>query len=255
MKIKVEIDFVKNINKLLLGSLFLVVSAHVSATTVVEYNQNGEDGWTIDCPSGCTAKKESYGMSFVLTGGDLEDSEHDLDAPGLSLAGQGFVELHYSEFVHTNPSIGIDIKTELENSDGNQFAFGLSILNGSATYEGSDNTGLPMDGDAIAVDSGIDLSSGSVGLAWNAGMVVGYHRDSDGFIQYSSNMWNVFDIDPFYDLNGTLNVDNDFEGGSGSVLFESIEYGFGSPSSVPVPATAWLFGSAVIGLVGIKRKK
>ncbi len=26
-------------------------------------------------------------------------------------------------------------------------------------------------------------------------------------------------------------------------------------SSVPVPAAAWLFGSALIGLVGFKRKK
>lgn len=28
-----------------------------------------------------------------------------------------------------------------------------------------------------------------------------------------------------------------------------------SASAVPVPAAAWLFGSALIGLVGIKRKK
>ena len=37
---------------------------------------------------------------------------------------------------------------------------------------------------------------------------------------------------------------------SGSFLVSTI-----APSVVPVPAAAWLFGSALIGLVGIKRKK
>jgi hypothetical protein len=32
-------------------------------------------------------------------------------------------------------------------------------------------------------------------------------------------------------------------------------YGSNAPSPVPLPAAAWLFGSALIGLVGIKRKR
>jgi hypothetical protein len=39
---------------------------------------------------------------------------------------------------------------------------------------------------------------------------------------------------------------------SGSVAWDNLTY---STSEVPVPAAAWLFGSALIGLAGIKRKK
>jgi hypothetical protein len=44
-------------------------------------------------------------------------------------------------------------------------------------------------------------------------------------------------------------------GNSGFSLNHFTPEGSATVSSVPVPATAWLFGSALIGLVGIKRKK
>ena len=43
------------------------------------------------------------------------------------------------------------------------------------------------------------------------------------------------------------------EGAAGVTAFRG--FSGGSVSSVPVPAAAWLFGSALIGLVGIKRRK
>lgn len=45
--------------------------------------------------------------------------------------------------------------------------------------------------------------------------------------------------------------------GGGRISFpgSSLHEGSWSTTSVPVPAAAWLFGSALIGLAGIKRKK
>jgi hypothetical protein len=49
------------------------------------------------------------------------------------------------------------------------------------------------------------------------------------------------------------------QGGAGSILevdFDQIAFSFGGPIVVvPIPAAAWLFGSALLGLVGIKRRK
>ena len=43
------------------------------------------------------------------------------------------------------------------------------------------------------------------------------------------------------------------EGAAGVTAFRG--FSGGSVSSIPIPAAAWLFGSALIGLAGIKRKK
>jgi hypothetical protein len=42
---------------------------------------------------------------------------------------------------------------------------------------------------------------------------------------------------------------------AGTVIIDDVYLGVEAPSQVPVPAAAWLFGSALLGLVGIKRKK
>jgi hypothetical protein len=59
----------------------------------------------------------------------------------------------------------------------------------------------------------------------------------------------------------TLGTDNDI-GGSGcsagavnNLSFDGIGQPVLSSSVVPVPATAWLFGSALIGLAGVARRK
>lgn len=42
--------------------------------------------------------------------------------------------------------------------------------------------------------------------------------------------------------------------GGGTIAVASVEGAF-SPAVIPVPAAAWLFGSALLGLVGVSRKK
>lgn len=42
---------------------------------------------------------------------------------------------------------------------------------------------------------------------------------------------------------------------AGTVIIDDVWLGVVAPSAVPVPAAAWLFGSALLGLAGVKRRK
>ena len=56
-------------------------------------------------------------------------------------------------------------------------------------------------------------------------------------------------------LDGVSVVEGNLDSGpNGSSLGSSTSF-TATPSAVPIPAAAWLFGSALVGLAGIKRKK
>ncbi len=82
--------------------------------------------------------------------------------------------------------------------------------------------------------------------------IIGCVTDSCNFaIPYSPDYSNLVIV-----FNGTLEVDDRFNGAPAPVN------GYGGPwvrftpvSSVPVPAAVWLFGSGLLGLIGIARRK
>lgn len=47
----------------------------------------------------------------------------------------------------------------------------------------------------------------------------------------------------------------DFSGTANYVGFDNITFGSSTPSAVPIPAAAWLFGSGLMGLFGLSRRK
>jgi hypothetical protein len=58
--------------------------------------------------------------------------------------------------------------------------------------------------------------------------------------------FNVFSLQS--DSNGVA---------SASIALRNTEYTFAvtSPSAVPIPAAAWLFGTAILGMAGVARRK
>lgn len=100
---------------------------------------------------------------------------------------------------------------------------------------------------------------------------------------WSNNISTLFNYDAFntlelaitgngveYSLNGNLlytdtsgdvqslsgvilNAKN--EGTSFDVRYDNLTYGTVTPSTIPIPAAVWLFGSGLLGLVGIARRK
>jgi hypothetical protein len=95
---------------------------------------------------------------------------------------------------------------------------------------GADEQGELLTGQLIADISALDGSS-----------VVGTFKPPEG-----SSLFNVV-------IDGTM-LTADFSTGGQAMGLSNITLDF-SDIIVPVPAAAWLFGSALIGLVGFKRKK
>jgi hypothetical protein len=47
----------------------------------------------------------------------------------------------------------------------------------------------------------------------------------------------------------------DFGGATGNTAYDNVTFGSATPGAVPLPTAAWLFGSALLGLGVVKRKK
>jgi hypothetical protein len=65
----------------------------------------------------------------------------------------------------------------------------------------------------------------------------------------------AFDTDLLLVTPGLENINLPVVGDMTFLGAMTIEYSYVPTSAVPVPAAAWLFGSALISLAGIKRKK
>ncbi|MBM4208753.1 MAG: PEP-CTERM sorting domain-containing protein [Gammaproteobacteria bacterium] len=85
---------------------------------------------------------------------------------------------------------------------------------------------------------------------------IGHHKDhhddlDDVFDKHSKHHWRPHHLFAL--------IANKGEHGWGSRPFCNIDNGGhpggGNPSAVPVPAAVWLFGSAALGLLGLKRKQ
>jgi hypothetical protein len=63
------------------------------------------------------------------------------------------------------------------------------------------------------------------------------------------------DLDFYYFQTGGFSPDPIVTKAAGSWSFDGAALTYGAPSAVPVPAAAWLFGSGLLGLVGIARRK
>jgi len=63
------------------------------------------------------------------------------------------------------------------------------------------------------------------------------------------------DLDFYYWQDVGINPDGALTKAAGSWSFDGATLTYGAPSAVPVPAAAWLFGSGLLGLVGVARRK
>lgn len=81
----------------------------------------------------------------------------------------------------------------------------------------------------------------NLGINWD-GFVYAVGTGTTDTFQYASVIWGgpgALISDGDNEINGLLGLDDNFQ----------------PPNEVPVPAAAWLFGSALIGLAGIKIKR
>ena len=131
-----------------------------------------------------------------------------------------------------------------------------STLGGVVVADGSFNASVPYDPDSPLVD-GLSLHLGNGGTPGFVGFVLG-----DWTLTAIAASWFGGEFISGTTLPLELQPSSGFENNYYTLIFENSldDMAFVSSagmnvSSVPVPAGAWLFGSALIGLTGIKRKK
>ena len=125
--------------------------------------------------------------------------------------------------------------------DSNHYYDGLSTQN-----NGLFDRIAPFWGDAWCEHTGCETGDG-----WTSAVIAGQDTDSpqwvasivdditnDLFLSVDYIKFNNFDFSTYLDA----------EGGTGTALVRDI-------STVPVPAAAWLFGSGLMGLIAISRRK
>lgn len=123
----------------------------------------------------------------------------------------------------------------------NAFGFAPTYVSSSALVNGDDALELFESGSVI--DTFGDINVDGTGTAWDYVDGWAYRLDNTGA-----------DGDVFNIANWTFSGADALDGLSADDLAAVVPFGTYSAQEVPVPAAAWLFGSALVGLFGIRRK-
>jgi hypothetical protein len=163
--------------------------------------------------------------------------------------------------------VGIDDSLDLAAVQGFQFdvsATGTTILKyhtSSSNIGGlGQNGALPLYWDA---ESEVWIKN----IEWYVGPTTGGYYGMDNYYEDSATPLTAgiimsisyaseFDLDNFV-LASALHPSGNYQGDwtvSEASITNGALYTFTMPSSVPIPGAIWLLGSALIGLLGIKRK-
>jgi hypothetical protein len=176
----------------------------------------------------------------------LEDFEdHLLTVPGVTASAGGVTSVVFGPSIHDS----------VDADDG--FIDG-SGLDGDSFFSGNGNAGITFTFDAVELGS---LPT-NVGIVWTdgAGTTTFEAFDSSGTSLGSITAMvataghnGQTDEDSFFGVINSAGVSSIFISNfSGGIEVDHLQYGL---NAVPVPAAFWLFGSGLLGLVGVARRK
>jgi len=179
----------------------------------------------------------------------LEDFEDGLlNTPGVTGSPGGVTSVVFGPSIH-------------DSVDGDDGAIDGSGLNGDSYFSFSGSAGINFTFD----DTVLGTLPTVAGIVWTDG------AGSTTFAAYDA-LNNLLDILTLNiadgSISGTTGEDTFFgithSGGisrifisntSGGIEVDHLQYGGGDVSVIPIPAAVWLFGTALIGLVGISRRR
>lgn len=231
-----EIKAITTINPAsMIGACMIWLGASIPghATVIIneiDYDQPGADvAEFIELFNSDTTAVTLDGYTLDLVNGSSGNTYLSLDLSGLSIAANGYIVLCGDITAVGNCNTSVATGSWLQNggSSGDAVALllGAALLD-SVVYEGiGSHLGFYAEGNSFA-----DADSGSISMS--------IARLPDGL----DSDHNASDFGSACLTPGSANI-----GGTGDCS--------ASLNPVPVPAAAWLFGSGLIGLVGIGRRK
>lgn len=155
----------------------------------------------------------------------------------------GTVDDTYDVTFHTDKSFN----NLWDDDDDGTFGGGSSVFPSAPTFWGDTNGGYDA---AVAIIAHLD-ATGDTTVGTGTNFLVPYSTTS------GDTLYSGIDFITSYDYN------TDTYGGPAPALqqtldyeiFATVPYVSFTPTAVPVPAAVWLFGSGLIGLVGMARRK
>ena len=215
------------------GIIWLGISVPGHASVIIneiDYDQPGPDVTEfIELYNSDTHPVSLDGYTLDLVNGSSGSTYLSLDLSGLSISPNGYIVLCSDIPAVANCTIDVATGSWLQNggSSGDAVALllGAALLD-SVAYEGiGSHLGLYAEGNSFA-----DADSGSISMS--------IARLPDGL----DSDHNASDFGSACLTPGSANI-----GGTGDCSV--------SINPVHVPAAAWLFGSGLIGLIGVSRRK
>lgn len=181
----------------------------------------------------------------------LEDFEDGLlNTPGVSASGGGVTSVVFGPSIHdsVDGDDGVIDGSGLQGDSffspngfiGISFSFDLSILGVLPTAAGI----VWTDGAGSATFEAFDSLGFSLGIL--------SANNADGVVNGTTGE------DTFFGVTNATGISRiSIKNVSGGIEVDHLQYGVGTPGTgvVPIPAAAWLFGSALVGLAGFARRR
>lgn len=206
----------KRILGLALAASCMVASISAQALSVAATVDATSNPWDTTINAANTYGTSGSTGPTVVTGGGLDFS-----------AGSVF------NISYVSGTISLGSHTSLTVTDGNGISSGV--------------------GGTTAGNSGLFFPSNSIGANVLLGAIVGTFADASGTIvgnPFAIGTGPVFAA-PAGATQLLFGINDDIFGDNSGAFEIAIEQ---SPAAVPVPAAVWLFGSALVGLAGMRRK-
>jgi hypothetical protein len=236
------------INKFVI-SLLLLNASTASAAIIID----GGPTWTppgagTEIASGSPAF--SGGLTYSYTGMDLSQTENmyygiknDLYLNGFSTDGGSISGTEIFSFVSASAnSIVYSGSSNIETTTGGVYALPTSM---TLTFSGLGS--MVQDATTAALSN----ANGGVGALWEVTGDFSVNILMEAQVS-ESGVGNYLGWEPGNDLFNRLQTTGISQHGTGSSVDTGFYY---EVSAVPVPAAVWLFGSGLLGLVGVARRK
>jgi hypothetical protein len=177
--------------------------------------------------------------SYLNVGGQIISDGTDITGGIITITGQQLTNQHYLDV--TGQQLTIDI-----NMSGTATNSGVLFTSGTICF-----TEVTACDDRL-IDISVDNADFRDGLTWgyNSGLGLQLGDGTQTGNYTIAQNGDIASVGTRYGAAGRI-LYLGFEGG----VFLAGDLAFSEVASVPVPAAAWLFGSALIGLAGIGRKR